>query len=201
MRDDCCCPATTWRGIVPSPELLEPCSLSLFFSNETKVGWLFGTKENFVKQRSWDGPKDGRLLLCWLCCCCCFAGLSRDQRIFNYRLSRARRTVENAFGIMSARFRVFWQPICIEPTKVDAVVKACVVLHNFLRSNVVSTSGTQESEQTESNYSRTHALRNLPRTGRRNSSDAMRVRQQLTEYFVSPAGAIPWQKNVVWIAS
>jgi len=35
---------------VPSPELLEPCSL--FFSNETKVGWLFGTKENFVKQRS-----------------------------------------------------------------------------------------------------------------------------------------------------
>ena len=57
------------RG-VPSPELLEPCSLSLFFSNETTVGWLFGTKENFVKKRSWgDGPKDGKLLLCWLCCC------------------------------------------------------------------------------------------------------------------------------------
>ena len=49
-------------------------------------------------------------------------GLSRDQRIFNYRISRARRTVENAFGIMSARFRVFRRPICIEPTKVDAVV-------------------------------------------------------------------------------
>ena len=79
-------------------------------------------------------------------------GLSRDQRIFNYRLSWAR-TVENAFGIMSARFRVFRQSICIEPTKVDAVVKACVV-HNFLRSNVVSTSAMQASQQTESNYSK-----------------------------------------------
>ena len=54
------------------------------------------------------------------------------KRVFNYRLSRARRTVENAFGILSSRFRIFNKPILLDPLKVEKIVLACCALHNFL---------------------------------------------------------------------
>jgi len=49
--------------------------------------------------------------------------LSRERRIFNYRLSRARRVSENAFGIMASRFRIFRRPIPAAPEHVENVVK------------------------------------------------------------------------------
>lgn len=57
------------------------------------------------------------------------------KRVFNYRLSRARRMVENAFGLLASVFRVFRKPIEIkvQSTVID-IVLACIHLHNFLRS-------------------------------------------------------------------
>ena len=59
--------------------------------------------------------------------------LDEPQRIFNYRLSRARRTIENAFGILSAKWRVFRRPIRENVDLVETITKATVCLHKYLR--------------------------------------------------------------------
>ncbi len=57
------------------------------------------------------------------------------QFIFNYRLSRARRVSDNAFGLISAVFRVLRKPLLLEPKKAELVVMATICLHNFLRKS------------------------------------------------------------------
>jgi hypothetical protein len=61
-------------------------------------------------------------------------GFDRNERILNYRLSRARRILANAFDILASRFRMFRSPITMLTSSVVKLVMAAVVLHNYLRS-------------------------------------------------------------------
>ena len=60
-------------------------------------------------------------------------GTPAEKRIFNHRLSRACRVIENASGILDAHWRVFMQPIQSIVEKTDRIVKATICLHNFLQ--------------------------------------------------------------------
>jgi len=60
-------------------------------------------------------------------------GLTQRKTAFNYHLSRARRSVECAFGILAQRFRIYHRKICLLPDSVVSVIKATVVLHNMLQ--------------------------------------------------------------------
>jgi hypothetical protein len=60
-------------------------------------------------------------------------GLDDRKRIYNYRHSRARRIIENAFGIMASRWRIFRKPIIVNPDKVISIIQACLCLHNFVK--------------------------------------------------------------------
>jgi len=58
--------------------------------------------------------------------------LSDEQKICNYRFSRARRTVESAFGIFANKWRIFHTAICMLPETVNIIVTASVCLHNYV---------------------------------------------------------------------
>ena len=60
-------------------------------------------------------------------------GQHEHQRVYDYRLSRARRTIENAFGILSAKWRIFRKPIKVNVDLVDKITRDSVRLHNCLR--------------------------------------------------------------------
>ena len=120
-------------------------------------------------------------------------GLNEEQRIFNYRLSRARRTIENSFGILAARWRIFRRPIKANPATVDSIIKACIGLHNYLRLTdnarytPVGFIGSEDSLQDTSNG---RAFNNT-------SLSAKDTRDTLKKFFNSTEGSLSWQKSYV----
>ncbi|KAJ4932219.1 hypothetical protein JOQ06_010644, partial [Pogonophryne albipinna] len=76
--------------------------------------------------------------------------LTRERRMFNYRLSQARLVVECAFGILSSQWRMFRRVITTSPEVAELCVKATCVLHNFLRRKTIGrTSRTPIAESTD----------------------------------------------------
>ena len=60
-------------------------------------------------------------------------GLGHDERIVNYMLSRARRVVANAFGILANIFQSLLHATVYKKTEsVKSLVLVCVMLQNLL---------------------------------------------------------------------
>lgn len=127
------------------------------------------------------------------------------QRIFNYRLSRARRVVENVFGIMASVFRVFRKPMVLEPDKVSNVTLACVLLHNFMRRSPSSAScytppGTFDTEvdgeiipgSWRNDQSGMTSFMTIKKAARKPGEEAKAIRNSFAEYFTT-SGKLPWQ--------
>lgn len=57
--------------------------------------------------------------------------LTEEQHYFNLRLSKARVTVECAFGRLKGRWRCLQKRMDVDTSKVPTIVSACCVLHNM----------------------------------------------------------------------
>ncbi|XP_057201095.1 uncharacterized protein LOC130561032 isoform X2 [Triplophysa rosa] len=143
--------------------------------------------------------------------------LPREKKIYIYRHSRARRVIENAFGILVARWQILGRHLECRPDKAVDIVKACCVLHKFLAcTDEVNTavnryilanftdSDTTGSPQLgewrrvvagDTNVFEPLDPRNLSRA--RSSRAAIGVRNDLMAFFQSPNGIVSWQNQIV----
>lgn len=126
--------------------------------------------------------------------------LDYERRIFNYRLSRARRIIENVFGILVARFRIFHTEINLKLEAIDSVCLCCCILHNFLRAHRIDYLPTEMSDQAdvESDFGMTSegVLDQMQRVSRNTSTDGKQIRQKFMEYFTGD-GAVEWQDRMI----
>ena len=118
-------------------------------------------------------------------------GGDERTKIYDYRLSRARRVVEKAFGILASRWRVFRRPLEKQPGTVDKEVVASCCLHNMLCKE------PNPPDEIGLLCPRTSGLRNLQQLRRNAPREATDVRDYFKDYFNSPVGSVPWQLAVV----
>ena len=138
-------------------------------------------------------------------------GLEVNKVIANYRISRARRIIENAFGILAARFRIFRRPINAKIAHVESCTKASIALHtyfmqgkNFENSQYcpdgfTNFDGTNRQRQVDWRkiVESDTGIHSVSKIGSNNySKQAKMVRNLFCEYSSSPAGQVPWQWDI-----
>ena len=133
--------------------------------------------------------------------------LPEDKQI----LSRARRVIENSFGIMAIKFRIFRRPIVANPDKVTKITQAACCLHNYLWISEINNPpsarfycppgfvdledndrnvipGDWRSEISSSGLQSVH--RTSSNTYSRSASD---LRDTIMRFLNTPQGEVSWQ--------
>lgn len=178
------------RKLENDPNFLPPESN---VSNSNRIlPYVFVGDEAFPLKRYLMRPFPGRDLV-------------REKRVFNYRLSRARRCIENAFGILAARWRVMLTTMPLLPDNAAWVTLACCCLHNFLMKVEMQNAnrvycpssfsdrpyaGGAIDEGVARSYNLLDPLEAIPDI---NTPD--QIRNSFTSYF-NNEGAVSWQRNV-----
>ncbi|XP_067217094.1 putative nuclease HARBI1 [Linepithema humile] len=138
-------------------------------------------------------------------------GLTSEQDIFNYRLSRARRFIENTFGILASQWRLYRKPIIAFPENAKLMVQATVCLHNWIRKDdidknaYVSAGMVDEIHANDPNsftsgswrriFEDGCAFRDIGHCGSNTSArNCIQMRDEFCDYFCSE-GEVPWQNN------
>ncbi len=114
--------------------------------------------------------------------------LSVDKKVFNYRLTRARRYIECCFGILSNKWRIFHRPLNVSLELTETIIQTCCVLHNIVRErdgfrfeDTLTIQGLHDTMPTDN-------------TQASNSTKCMRT---LFKDYFNNEGAVSWQLNKI----
>lgn len=127
--------------------------------------------EAFPLQTHWMRPFPGKTA-------------TTEEQVYNYRHCRARRIVENAFGILSQKWRVFNTKIAVQPDTMVLFVQASVVLHNMLQKQNNTALSNEELADEVAHF------QPLRRVGCKSTKDAQQVRETFSKYFNEHP--LPW---------
>ena len=119
--------------------------------------------------------------------------LTIRQKVFNYRICRPRRIIENCFGLLAQRFRIFRQPIIAPYKTAIKIIQAAVCMHNFI---------LQRQPANLSDETTVNELKNISQNSQFvpcdvNSEDdnifkCVEIRNYLADYFMHK-GSVSWQ--------
>ncbi|CAH1957177.1 unnamed protein product [Acanthoscelides obtectus] len=115
--------------------------------------------------------------------------LTLKKRIHNYRLTRARRYIECTFGILSNKWRIFHRPLNVSIDFAVDIVKACTVLHNFVR--VLDGYKHEDALSIQGFYDA-----NVAKTGACSARSATAIRDYFADYFMN-TDILPWQNSCI----
>lgn len=130
--------------------------------------------------------------------------LPYDEKIFNYRLARARRVFDNAFGILTTRFQCFQRPIALDPNRIDSILLAACTLHNFLLRNLrdyvdllnLDYEDTDNGTIIHGTRTESAALLDLTLTTTSTTNNGKLVRNEFKEFFID-AGKVTFQDRML----
>lgn len=104
--------------------------------------------------------------------------LSEAEDGFNYFQSSHRMHIEQAFGIMMARWGILWKPLCFSLARNVRVIQLAMVLHNFCVENQDTRS---DDLMSESEFAQVQAYLQVQLNG--NNGRRGRIRSSTTSHL------------------
>ena len=134
-------------------------------------------------------------------------GMTDAELITNYRISRCRKVVENAFGILASRWQALLTTLQQIQEVATVVVEAAMCLHNLMwmrypgLQNAALDREDADHNMVAGEWRRHAPVYELHRVCGPNqaTTEAKRQREYLRLYMNSPAGAVPWQQDIIHI--